>query len=266
MNPPIHKYPRTHHLEGSRLQPGDEDLSSVPFADLAGQHLVVEEKIDGANAAIRFDAGGNLLLQSRGHYLEGGAREKHFNLFKQWASAHTASLHERLGARYVMYGEWLYAKHTVFYDRLPHYFLEFDVLDTERGDFLSTDRRRALLRGAPITSVPVLHEGPLTKLSALIALVGPSRFKSPTWRERLAQAALGRDADPARVVRETDPSDDMEGLYVKVEEAGAVVGRYKFVRYEFLTSVIDSGTHWLKRPIVPNELAPGVDLFQGSLP
>jgi hypothetical protein len=29
------KYPRTAHLEGSRLQPGDFDLASVPFAEVA---------------------------------------------------------------------------------------------------------------------------------------------------------------------------------------------------------------------------------------
>ena len=84
--PTLHKYPRTHHLEGSRLQPGDEDSRSVPFADLAGRHLVVEEKLDGANAGMSFDAAGRLWLQSRGHFLTGGAREKHFALFKRWAA------------------------------------------------------------------------------------------------------------------------------------------------------------------------------------
>jgi hypothetical protein len=47
----------------------------------------------------------------------------------------------------VLYGEWLYAKHTIFYDRLPQYFLEFDVLDLESDAFLSTARRRELLGG-----------------------------------------------------------------------------------------------------------------------
>jgi hypothetical protein len=65
-------------------------------------------------------------------------------------------------------------------------------------------------------------------------------------------------------VRETDPSDDMEGLYVKIEDDAHVTGRFKYVRRSFLTSVVDSGTHWLNRPIVPNELAPGVDLFARS--
>ena len=77
--PVLHKYPRTNHLEGSRLQPGDEDLSSVPIADLAGQHVVVEEKVDGGNAGISFDGDGRLYLQSRGHFLDGGPRERHFS-------------------------------------------------------------------------------------------------------------------------------------------------------------------------------------------
>jgi hypothetical protein len=50
-----------------------------------------------------------------------------------------------------------------------------------------------------------------------------------------------------------------------VEESGAVVERYKYVRASFLAAVLDSGTHWLKRPIVPNQLRPGVNLF-GSVP
>ena len=56
----------------------------------------------------------------------------------------------------------------------------------------------------------------------------------------------------------------MEGLYFKVEEDGRVVGRYKYVRASFLTRVLDSGSHWLTRPIVPNGLADGVDLFCGG--
>src|SRR5438874_4779289 len=181
--PALHKYPRTHHLEGSRLQPGDEDMGSVPFVVIAGRHLVVEEKLDGANTGISFDADGRLWLQSRGHFLTGGAREKHFDLFKRWACAHADALRAALGQRYVLYGEWLYAKHTVFYDRLPHYFLEFDVLDTDTGAFLSTEERRALLNGIPVASVPVLQTGPCRGLAEVTALIGSSLYKSPTWRE-----------------------------------------------------------------------------------
>ena len=103
----IIKYPRTPHIEGSRLQPGDEDMTQVLFECVAGRHLVIEEKIDGANTAVSFDPSGALLLQSRGHYLTGGWRERHYDLFKQWATVQRAALWEVLGCRYVMYGEWL---------------------------------------------------------------------------------------------------------------------------------------------------------------
>ena len=84
-NDNIWKYPRTPHLEGSRLQPGDEDLRQIPFGDIEGKYLVIEEKCDGANSALSFNQNGELLLQSRGHYLTGGYRERHYNLMKQWA-------------------------------------------------------------------------------------------------------------------------------------------------------------------------------------
>lgn len=255
------KYPRTRHVEGSRLQPGDHDLEAVPLAALAGRSLVIEEKLDGANAGISFTAEGELRLQSRGHFLTGGYRERHFDLFKTWAARHAQVLHATLGDRYVLYGEWLFAKHTVFYDALPHYFLEFDVLDRTTGGFLDTPSRHALLRGTPVVSVPVVHVGEVRRAEALRELVTASLYKSAAWRERLAAAAVAGGADVERAVLETDGSDDAEGLYIKDEADGVVRGRYKFVRASFLTAVVDSGSHWLDRPIVANGLRDGVDLF-----
>lgn len=248
----IIKYPRTPHLEGSRFQPGDEDLDSVPFSAIAGRYIVVEEKLDGGNAGISFSEDGKLLLQSRGHYLSGGPREKHFALFKQWAHSHAAQLSEILGSRFILYGEWLYAKHTVYYDALPHYFLEFDLYDRHERVFLSTERRRELLAGSPVVSVPVLAAGPATTLAALRALIKPSLYKTPAWRDHLRAAAASRGLDADRAIAETDKSDLMEGLYVKVEEEGVVSARYKLVRPDFLTAILDAGGHWLDRPIVPN--------------
>jgi hypothetical protein len=257
----ILKYPRTRHLLGSRLQPGDDDLEAVSIDELSGAHLVIEEKLDGANAGLSFNPEGELRLQSRGHYLTGGYRERHFDLFKSWAAARSGALWDRLGPRFVVYGEWLYAKHTVFYDLLPHYFLEFDVYDRHDARFLSTPVRHELLEGTGIASVPVLGQGPTPTLEELRALVKPSLYKSPAWRDRLADAAATAGQESARIAAETDPSDHSEGLYLKVEADGRVTDRLKFVRASFLTSVVDSGSHWIDRPIVPNQLRAGVELF-----
>ena len=83
----ILKYPRTPHIAGSRLQPGDHDLGQMSLAELEGCHLVIEEKIDGSNSAISFADDGTMLLQSRGHYMRGGPRERQFDLMKSWTSA-----------------------------------------------------------------------------------------------------------------------------------------------------------------------------------
>ena len=155
----IVKYPRTKHIEGSRLQVGDEDLSQVKFKEILNKNIVIEEKVDGANSAISFGPNNELLLQSRGHYLTGGYRERHFNLFKQWASIHQEEFFKVLGTRYIMYGEWLYAKHTIYYDALPHYFMEFDIYDKEKGVFLDTPTRHELLKDLPVCSVKVLASG-----------------------------------------------------------------------------------------------------------
>src|SRR4051794_30538549 len=69
MTPAIRKYPRTRHLVGSGLQPGDQDLDAVPVSELRGKNVVIEEKMDGANCGISFGPDFGLLLQSRGHSL-----------------------------------------------------------------------------------------------------------------------------------------------------------------------------------------------------
>ncbi len=262
----IIKYPRTPHLAGSRLQPGDEDLSQIPFSAIAGRHLVVEEKCDGANSAVSFDGEGGLLLQSRGHYLTGGWRERHYNLLKQWAQVHRDALYAVLGSRYIMYGEWMYAKHTVFYDRLPHYFLEFDILDRQTGAFLDTHRRRELLRDLPVVSVPVLREGAFPDSAALTSLLVHSNYISDRHMESLRTVSESLGLDPARQLAETDNSPLMEGLYIKVEENGIVMDRMKYVRPTFYQAVELSGSHWQERPVVPNGLAVPVEaLFAPEL-
>lgn len=265
MRPPMKKYPRTQHLEGSRLQRGDEDLSQVRFAAVRGRPLVVEEKMDGANAAVSFTADGALLLQSRGHYLDGGPREAHFAPFKQWAQAHAPALFEVLGDRYVMYGEWLYAKHTCFYDRLPHYFMEFDVYDRARDLFLGTPARRRLLFELPVVPVAVLFEGKVRRRAEIEGLLGPSRFRSERWREALEDAARAAGLAPSEVAAQTDLHEQMEGLYIKVEDDERVLERLKYVRASFTNTILDSGSHWSTRTLVPNRLAPGVDLFSPAL-
>ncbi|QTD45719.1 RNA ligase family protein [Ottowia testudinis] len=258
----LNRYPRTAHLQGSRLQDGDDGADQVPLTALAGKHVVIEEKFDGANCGLSFSAGGDVLLQSRGHYLTGGGRERQFNWLKPWAHAHADALLARLEDRWVLYGEAMHAKHSVWYDRLPHLLLEFDLLDRRTGRFASTLRRQALLKGLPIVSVPVLYAGPMpTEPKQLKKLVFRSLAKSRGWRQNFEQQVAREGLPLALTWRQTNPDDESEGLYLKVENEDFVEARYKWVRAGFTQTILDSGSHHLARPILPNLLASGADLY-----
>lgn len=259
----IKKYPRTPHIEGSGLQKGDFE-ETVPFQTIVNRNLVIEEKMDGANSGISFTDQGELLIQSRGHYLTGGPREKHFQLLKTWAHTYAHALWEVLNTRYIMYGEWMFAKHTIFYTQLPHYFLEFDLYDREKQIFLSTTHRRKILSSLPfVHSVKVLHEGQLSSQKDLLKLVQPSQFIDQTQlSSHLARVTQQYGLSFDRALQETDQTGFMEGLYIKVEEEGIVKERYKYVRPDFLQTLLDSDSHWMNRPIIPNQLQGGKSLFE----
>lgn len=259
---PLLKFPRTPHLEGSRLQKGDDASDQVALRSLAGRHSVLEEKVDGANSAVSFSDAAALLLQSRGHYLVGGGSERQFNAFKPWAAAHEDALLRVLEDRYVMYGEWCYAKHSIFYDCLPHYFNEFDIYDRQTGKFLSTGRRRALLTGLPIVQVPVLYEGPMpTDPKLLRKLVYRSLGKTCQWKSAFERNIAREGQNLEMGWKQTDKSERSEGLYLKIEENDEVVARFKYVRPDFVQTILDSGSHHSQRPVLPNLLAPGVNLY-----
>ncbi len=261
---PIRKYPRTPHLAGSRLQAGDEDLSQVSFEEIKGKHLVIEEKIDGANCGLSFDEDGKLLLQSRGHYLTGGGRELHYDLFKQWATAHQSRFYQVLGSRYILYGEWMYAKHRIYYDALPSYFMEFDIFDRERQIYLDTAGRRTLTEQLPICSVPVLGDGCYLRKEEVLRHLGRSHYIGEGHLQTLRRYCEENGLDPMRVLEDTDPSDQMEGLYLKVEENGCVVQRLKYVRAGYAQRPMTSTQDWLHQAVVPNQLAlPLSSMFEG---
>ncbi len=257
----ITKYPRTPHLEGSRLQEGDGDLSQVRFSEIRNKHLVVEEKLDGANVAVSF-LSGELMLQSRGHYLRGGARERHYELFKLWAAGHREELYSILGDRYIMYGEWMYSKHRVYYNRLPHYFIEFDIFDKDCNEFLDTGRRNAMLSGSSIVSAPVIFEGELSDMKQLTSLIERSAYITDGHLLELREKAIALGLDPEVILDETDKTCLVEGLYIKLEERGRVTGRLKYVRAGYTQARAISDGDWSNRKIIENGLADGLDFFE----
>jgi hypothetical protein len=236
------KYPRTPHLFGSSGTDDDKRLSERESQEIISDpSLIVEEKLDGTNVGIHFTPGGEMMLQCRGHHITEGMHPQ-YDLFKQWSVVKRPVLERTLGCDFILFGEWLYARHSVHYLKLPHYFFEFDIYDKPRQAFLSLEQRMAMIAGTGIQTVPVIHTGAVAK-DELVGLIGSSKFDS-----RFENPTTGRI------------DDLMEGLYVRTEKDGRVSARAKFVRPEFVEKVKQS-THWQHRTMTPNLLAEDADIW-----
>ncbi len=237
------KFPRTPHLFGSHGTDDDKRLSraeSLAFID--DPSLIVEEKLDGTNVGIHFTRAGRMVLQCRGHEITEGMHAQ-YDLLKQWAAVKRPMLETTLADRYILYGEWLYAKHSLHYRALPHYFFEFDLYDKDAAQFLDLATRLRMFQGTGLQSVPVLHRGPAAE-KQLRTLIGPSAFDSVF-------------DNPS-----TGGTDNlMEGLYLRTEGGGFVTGRAKCVRPEFVEKVKRSEA-WRRQAVVPNRLVEGADIWR----
>jgi hypothetical protein len=227
------------HLEHPTPIKHLDEAESLRF--ISNESLIVEEKIDGTNVGLHFSVKGEMVLQCRGHLVTEGMHPQ-YDLLKQWAAVKRNVLEKRLEDRFILFGEWVYARHSIHYRKLTHYFYEFDIYDKVQASFLDLRQRMSMLDQSGIETVPVVHMGKLRR-SDLDELIGPSSFGS-------------HFENP--VTHRTD--NLMEGLYLRTESEGVVTGRAKVVRMEFVEKIKES-THWQHQAMVPNLLKEGADIW-----
>ena len=220
---------RTHHLPWRANGSDDDSVAREEYAGMIFHgELTVEEKIDGACVGIRH-TGDEPILRNREHILRKGyikdtPSKMQFRPLWGWYYDHRESfekLNALLGIEASVYGEWLYAKHTLYYDRLPALFVAHSIWDPADGSFVPQPQARDALVGAGF-SVPRLIA---TRVPSVEALYG--------WMD------LDSEFGDCKV----------EGVYVKVSDPvkDGVVHRFKMVRPDFR-----SDPNWVHRPLVRN--------------
>lgn len=220
------KFPSTPHLatlDNVEIR-GDKVLSETERDAFLGQVLVVEEKIDGANLGISFDSEGCIRAQARGAYLHlpGDGQWKKLG---EWLAIRTDILFEHLTDRYILFGEWCCARHSLPYDQLPDWLLAFDIFDKSADRFMSTRRRDVFCSTMGIAQVPEIAHG---------------RFDFSELTNLLSKSQL------------TD--QPAEGLYLRIEDSEWLIQRAKLVRPAFIQSIEE---HWTRGVIQPNRLKLG---------
>lgn len=123
------KYPRIPHVPGSKIS--EDDIS----VDYPKGRFSVYEKLDGTNLGLSMsvdkEGRGQLAFQNRGGYLENKRPHPQWDAAKNWFNQNYWGIMQFLSTHpgYTVFGEWMYAKHSIYYDKLPSYFMVYDIFD-----------------------------------------------------------------------------------------------------------------------------------------
>jgi hypothetical protein len=106
----------------------------------------VQEKLDGANMGVSWISGP--IIRNRNNILKKGYIKKEtpskiqFRSAWNWIHEHGEDIRKiskSLMTPVTIYGEWLFATHSIYYDRLPDLFMAYDIYLPEDDKFLSPE-------------------------------------------------------------------------------------------------------------------------------
>lgn len=200
------KYPKTLHLPYSPgLTKDDKKIKDLSY--LSDCEVVVTEKLDGENTCIEHDRVHARSKNSSAHPSRNRIKAIH------------AEIRHLIPAGIAVFGENVFAKHSIEYDNLDSSFYVFAILDKSGDAFYSWHMTKLLAKEYGLKTVPVIYEGPYKK-----------KFEIP------AMSAFGSTCE-GFVVRDKGP--------ISLYEFDKYVAKY--VRADH----VRTDEHW-KRNWVPN--------------
>ena len=221
------RFPRTFNVYSGRDEHDyRDDLLMTPEATstLFQYEIIVQEKIDGANLGLFLDDDGYTIhAVKRNTEINLQHPEKQFRRLGDWINMNYGDIRDILESGKVIFGEWLYARHSVVYDRLPSYFLCFDIYNLAEQKFYAQHEVERILQGTAIRHNPVVFRGTVESIEELEDMIGPSQF------------------GPGQ----------MEGVYIRIDDEQFNESRCKLVHRDFIQTLEEEG-RFDARPIVKN--------------
>lgn len=159
-----------------------------------GDYIVIQEKIDGANAAIRYDSEtDSIVAQSRKNIL---GVENNLRGFWEWSQKLNKNwVRSILGDNLVLYGEWL-VHHSVKYpDDCYNKAYFYDVYNLETKSYLPQDEVRNIVAALELTYVPVFYKGEFVSWEECMKYVGQTKLGGE-YGEGIVVKSMTRLNDP----------------------------------------------------------------------
>ena len=209
---PFHKFPRTQHLVNLGAATDDDLICTTsPTTSLQGD-IAVEEKVDGGCMGFSLASDLSILVQNRSRYITSKTHAQYAKV-GYWVESHQQQLFDllyrddQMPERFMLFGEWLAATHAIHYTVLPDLFLAFDLYDRLKDEFVSRPVLSALLKDTGIQQVPLMKQ-----------VTGS-----------ITTHYLSQMTDSQSAFRD----GPVEGVYVRVQDNGKTLHRYKIVRADF---------------------------------
>lgn len=141
-----YKYPRTYHFSFSEGATSDDKILKDDNMFL-GKKIVITTKMDGENTTIYSD--GSFHARS----IDSKHREYHSYLLRK-----IPEFSYLIPNGFRLCGEYLYAKHSIYYDSLEDYFLVFSIWD-ENNMCLSWEDTKFFCNEMNLKTVPEIYIG-----------------------------------------------------------------------------------------------------------
>lgn len=151
-----------------------------------GNRIVIQEKIDGANASFR-RVGSELVAFSRNNQL---TPENTLGGFYDFVKGLDISL----GEGYIFFGEWT-NPHKVKYPEHQKKFFLYDIYDVEEGKYLDFDVVENVANHLGLNLVPVFYDGEYQSFEHLQSFVGKTELGGRLGDEEIGEGIVVKNVD-----------------------------------------------------------------------
>eukprot|EP01125_Pyxidicula_operculata_P017108 TRINITY_DN5959_c0_g1_i1.p3 TRINITY_DN5959_c0_g1~~TRINITY_DN5959_c0_g1_i1.p3 ORF type:complete len:246 (-),score=23.15 TRINITY_DN5959_c0_g1_i1:1224-1961(-) len=222
----FHKFPRTRHIldaGGSGVSRDDLVMDKAEIAKFTNADLIVEEKVDGSNLGISVDKDFNIIYQNRSKIITSASHTQWKGL-DNWLKQTPGIWDILTSPDIILFGEWCYFVHSIYYDQLPAYFIAFDIYIKSEKKFLSRSELERIIEPTGVPIIRKISQGRFNEKELLAFLETNSEYRS---------------------------DGKVEGVYLRVDDERYNLDRGKIVRPDFIQGIED---HWMTMELKKNQL------------
>lgn len=199
-------------------------LEEDEVKELLSGRITLEEKVDGGVVGLAWNGEKHLAIGKHSMISYNDNSKKFYGL-NNWIYQNYEKI-QKIPLGWIIYGEWLRARHNISYDMLEDFFYVFDIWDGHR--YLESQSRSEFLYKLGFAEVPIIYTGTDLDVEDILCIADGLSVSN---KSRISS------------------TETMEGVVIKNYEK-QLYGKY--VRREFMKSI---EIHWLKSPLVENKLA-----------